>query len=474
MRASFVNPPPARGAPFIREGRCMQSADSWAAVWPPLTLAVLAAMARERGWEVDLIDGNVEPQLNVPRLLQRIEAQAPQLVLLNAALPALSEDAACAAAIKRRCPETRVVGFGGVFTLLGPDAMEAMPAVDLALCGEPEQTFAELLRRLEAGRELAGLAGLMWRDEAAQIRRGPARPFLEDLDSLPLAARDLLRNRRYRLPHNGRPFTLINVARGCPYPCIFCIGTVYYGDRLRRHSVRYVLDELGHCQQQLGLYDFLFWEEIFTLDVDFGVRLCEGILARGWDISWATTTRADLLQRPLLQLMKRAGCSLLGLGIESAHQQILDAAGKRCTVEQIRRGVVLCHEVGMPTMGHLVFGLPGETPETAEQTMQHVLELGLDYIQCYPAVPAPGTTLGTMARERGWLRARRWEDYDFGGASVMDTGTITPAQVDEARRRMYRRFYLRPRYVARQLVRLARNPRQLLQASRFLNWIRGG
>ena len=473
MRVSLVNPPPVRGVPFIREGRCMQSADSWAAVWPPLSLAVLAAMARDRGWEVDLLDGNVEPKLNVARVVDRLEAFGPNLVLLNAALPALTADAACAAAIKRRCPGALVVGFGGVFTLLGPEAMDAMPAVDVALQGEPEQTFSELLERVRQGVPLEDLAGLTWRD-GAEVLAGPARPFMEDLDQLPHAARDLLHNDRYRLPHNGRPFTLINVARGCPYPCVYCIGTVYYGKRLRRHSTAYVLEELEQCQRDHGLHDFLFWEEIFTLDREFGTRLCEGILARGWKISWATTTRADLLGRDLLVLMKRAGCTLLGLGVESAHQQILDNAGKGCSVEQIRRGVALCREVGLPTMGHFVFGLPGETPRTAQETIRYGLSLGLDYIQCYPAVPAPGTTLGRMAAEAGWLRATRWEDYDFGGASVMDIGTITPAEVDAARRQMYRRFYLRPTYVARQLARLLRSPKQLLQASRFFNWIRTG
>ena len=471
MRVTLVNPPPTRGVPFIREGRCMQSADSWAAVWPPLSLAVLSAMARQRGWEVDLVDGNVEPELNTALLVDRVEAFDPHLVLLNAALPALTADAACAAAIKRRCPRALVVGFGGVFTLLGQDAMDSMPAVDVALIGEPEQTFAALLALTAAGRPPRDLAGLSWRDNG-RVVQGPARPLLQDLDTLPLAARDLLDNRRYRLPHNGRPFTLINVARGCPYPCVFCIGTVYYGMKLRRHSTEYVLAELEQCQQQHGLRDFLFWEEIFTLDRDFGARLCQGIIDRGWRISWATTTRADLVDRELLTLMKRAGCTLLGLGIETAHQHILDAAGKRCTVEQIKHGVALCREVGLPTMGHFVFGLPGETPQTARETIRYALGLGLDYIQCYPAVPAPGTHLGRMATEAGWHRATRWEDYDFGGPSVMDIGTITPEQVDEARRQLYRSFYLRPTYVARQLSRLLRNPRQLLQASRFFNWVR--
>jgi len=470
MRISFVNPPPADGKLFIREGRCMQSADSWATVWPPLTLAILAAIARDRA-EVDLFDCNVEHDYDIERTVQRIREFQPDMVLLNIAFPSLRSDTACAAAIAAACPDAILVGFGGFFTILDEQAMQACPPLHLGLTGEPEDSFAELLELALAGQPLRDIPGLMWHQDG-DIHKGPPRPLIEDLDRLPYPARDLFHNDRYLLPHNGQPFTLINLARGCPHHCSFCIATVYYGRGSRRHSVDYILEELERCQRDHGLRQFLFWEEIFTLDRDFGLGICEGIIQRGWDISWASTTRADRLDRELLSAMKRAGCMLLGLGIESAHQPILDGVNKGETVEDIQRGVLLCRQEGIPTMGHIVFGLPGETPETAEATIRYVLSLGLDYIQCYPAVPYPKTGLGERAAKEGWLRADGWDSYDFGGDSVMDIGTITPAQVDQARRDLYRRFYLRPGFAARQLPQLIRRPRQLLQASRFLNWMR--
>jgi anaerobic magnesium-protoporphyrin IX monomethyl ester cyclase len=473
MRILLLNPPPVDGARIIREGRCMQRADSWATPWPPLSLSILAALARRAGAEVELWDGNVEPGASEASALRSLRRFQPELVVFAPAFPTLGTDAAFAQALAQARPGLRVLGFGGLFTLLEEQAMQACPAVDWGIVGEPEQSFEELVSALLAGESPEGLPGLMWR-EGAEVRKGPPRPLLQDLDSLPFAARDLLRHGRYRLPHNGRRYSLVNIARGCPFPCTTCIATIYYGREFRRHSVDYLLRELTRCVREHGLRDFLFWEEIFTLHRDFVLELCEGILAADLRISWAATSRADHLDLELLRTMRRAGCTLLGLGIESASQQLLDAMGKRTRLEDVRRGVRLCRQAGVKSMGHFVLGLPGETPATLDETVRSVTGLGLDYIQAYPLVPYPKTSVGELAREQGWITARRWEDYDLGGACILETPQLPAAEVDRARQRMYRRFYLRPHYVARQVGSLARHPRQLLQASRFLRWIGTG
>lgn len=446
----------------------MQSVTSWAAIWPPLTLAGLAAIARGYG-ETGLFDCNVEAGYGIPETVARVKAFAPDVVVVNTSFPSIEGDGACAEAIKEACPDAVVVGVGQFFTLLGREAMASCPGFDIGIVGEPEITFRELLEALDSGEPLSGLPGTMSRGNAHTT---PPRPFAEDLDELPFPARDLLRNDRYRLPDNGRPFTLVNIARGCPHACIFCIAPAYHGKKIRRHSLEYVLEELDICQTSLGLRDFLFWEEVFTMDRAFGLALCDAILEKGWRISWATTTRADSVDPEILAAMKKAGCFLLGLGIESGNQAILDASRKRETVEDMTRAVALCREGGLKTMGHFVFGLPGETPQTAAETVRFALALGLDYMQCYAAVPYPGTELGDMAEREGWLTSKRWQDYDFGGASVLDIGTIAPSDVDRFRRELFRRFYFRPAYLARQLAGLLAHPRQFAQAATFLKWMR--
>jgi radical SAM superfamily enzyme YgiQ (UPF0313 family) len=470
MKISLVNPPPVKGKKYIREGRCMQSIDSWAAIWPPLTLAILATIAREYG-EVDLFDCNVEDDYDVAKTVQRVQVFNPEVVVVNTSFPSIEGDEGCAEAIKNASPSVLIVGFGVFFTLLDERALQACPAFDVGISGEPEITFKDILEKVANQDVVATLPGLMWREGKA-IVCGKRRPFIENLDKLPFAARDLLRNNRYILPHNGHPFTLINVARGCPYPCTYCISPVYYGKKVRRHSHEYILDEMEYCKKEHKIFDFLFWEEIFTLDRDFGIGLCEAIGRKGWNVSWATTTRADCVDKEILITMKKNGCSLLGLGIETTHQHILDNANKNESVDDIRRAVELCKEVGLKTMGHFIFGLPGETPETAHETIMSAREFGLDYMQCYAAVPYPKTSLGEMAREKGWITSEKWADYDFGGRSILDTGTISPEEVDRARTNMFRKFYFRLGYILKQLGMLITHPRQMVQASKFLKWMK--
>jgi radical SAM superfamily enzyme YgiQ (UPF0313 family) len=372
--------------------------------------------------------------------------------------------------VKDKCDRALILGFGVFFTLLEETSLLDTEGYDVAICGEPEETFDEFLQNFQREGKVVPIRGLIWR-EGNQIKRGDHRPFIQDLDTIPMAARDLLKNERYKLPHNGHPFTLVNVARGCPYPCTFCIANVYYGKKLRHHSVDYVVSELETCISHFGIRDFLFWEEIFTLNKIFGTTLCDEILKRGLKISWATTTRADLVDEEILKKMKEAGCELLGLGIETCSQQILDNAQKNETVDQIRRAVALCKKVGMPTMGHFIFGLPGETEETAQETIGFLSSSGLDYMQCYCAVPYPKTPLGDMAKEKGWLVAKSWSEYDFGGHSVMDIGTVSPEDVDRYRTTAFRKFYLRPRFMLKQLSRIT-SLRQLLQAAQFMKWMR--
>jgi radical SAM superfamily enzyme YgiQ (UPF0313 family) len=468
MKLFFVNPPTIDGEKYIREGRCMQSVDSWAAIWPPLTLAILASIGKKYG-EVRMIDCNVESPTSEETLKEIVNFH-PDIVVVNATFPSIDSDALFAKLVKDACTNAIVLGFGVFFTLLEETALLDTKGYDVAIVGEPEETFDEFCANFQHKGKVAPLKGLMWR-EGREIKKGDPRPFIKDLDTIPIAARDLLKNERYTLPHNGHCFTLVNVARGCPYPCIFCIANIYYGKKLRHHSIGYVINEIETCITHHGIKDFLFWEEIFTLDKAFGIALCDEIMRRGLNISWATTTRADQVNEEILTKMKDAGCELLGLGMESCSQKILDNAQKHETVDQIKKAVELCKKVSMPTMGHFIFGLPGETEETAQETIKYITTSGIDYMQCYCAVPYPKTPLGEMAKQQGWLVAKRWSDYDFGGRSVMDTGTVSPDDIDRYRNTAFRRFYLRPRFILKQL-KLVTSIRQLIQAAQFTKWMK--
>jgi anaerobic magnesium-protoporphyrin IX monomethyl ester cyclase len=468
VKTYLLNPTLQGNSRYIREGRCMQKASSWASAWPPLSLTILATIAQEWG-NVRLLDGNVE-KVRLEPLLSDIRSFAPGLVVISSGFPSIDEDMHVAAKVKEAFPEVRLVTFGVYFTMLGTRGFSQYPFLDFAITGEPEATFTELGSVLCRGESrFDGIAGILFRDKDG-LRQNAPRPPITDLDIIPHPDRSLLKNSRYRLPHNNRVYTLVNTARGCPHRCTFCIVAGYYGSVVRKHSIPYILDELKECVLRYGIREFLFWEEAFTLDKKYLLEFCRALADAHLPVHWAATTRAGSLDDEIVAAMKKAGCTLCGLGIESADQGILDRALKQQTVADVRRAVALCRKHRLATMGHFIFGLPGETEATARATIRFMLKLGIDYMQCYCAVPYPNTALGAEAEEKGWIRAGKWARYDFGGTSVMSTDSMTSEEVDRFRARAFRAFYFRPWYIAKKLFS-GLSVLRLIRAADFRSWM---
>jgi radical SAM superfamily enzyme YgiQ (UPF0313 family) len=469
MKTYILNPTLKDEDQFIREGRCMQKASSWATAWPPISLALLGTLAQKWG-EVRLLDGNVEPPSR-EELLEDIRTFAPQCLLINTGFPSIDADMATAKLIKDAFPDIKLIAFGVYFTMLKKEGYANYPFLDVAMMGEPEETFMELLEAFAEGKKpLSIIQSIIFQENNQTVMTG-MRPLLDDLDKLPMPDRKLLKNDQYRLPHNNQVYTLINSARGCPYDCTYCIVKTYYGQKLRKHSIDYVIREIKHCQEEYGIQEYLFWEEAFTLDKNYVLELCDAIIKNNIKIKWAATTRVSSLTEEIVAAMKKAGCYLIGLGIESSSQEILDLAKKKQTVAEVERAVAICKKFKLQTMGHFIFGLPGESRQTAEQTLKFMKRLGIDYMQCYCAVPYPGTELGEMAKAKKWVRAEKWSQYDFGGNSIMDTDQLTHDEVDEFRRRAFFGFYFRPWYVVKKVF-TDLSIRQLFKLSTFTDWMK--
>lgn len=469
MKVVLVNPPAIMGMDFIREGRCMQSSNSWATPWPPVTLAIMASLA-EPYMEVHLFDFIIE-KTNRKAARKIVTELEPDLLVVNTGFPSIDGDMEFAADMRRSMPGCFILSFGVFFTLLKEKGLEYCHPVHAAIYGEPELTFEEFVREFSLTGEVPFINGLILR-EGERVVSTPSRPLIQDLDQLPYPNRALLKNELYVLPNKGKRFTLINSARGCPFKCVFCIAPVYYGKRVRRHSIAYIIQEIETCMNVHGIESFLFWEESFTSDKSFCIELCKEIIRLNLNIEWAATTRAASLDDEILSYMKQAGCMLLGLGIETSNQIILNRARKSESVEEINRAVSLCRDAKIPAIGHFIFGLPGETPSTAQQTIEYAMHLGLDYVQAYCAVPYPGTELGDLAKNNGWIEATGWSQYDFGGRSIMRIGSIKPEEVNRARQKLLRKFYTRPSYIIARIIEI-RSLKRLLKISSFVKWIIG-
>jgi radical SAM superfamily enzyme YgiQ (UPF0313 family) len=306
-----------------------------------------------------------------------------------------------------------------------------------------------------------------------EIHHNPDRPFVRDLDDLPFPAWDLIRTALYRMPFSGERFLLVGTGRGCPHACTFCADRTYYGNRLRLRSPASVADELERNGRDFGIRDFLFWSESFTLSRRFAISLAEEIIRRRLDVRWVCNSRVDHVDRELLALFRRAGCWMIGYGIESGVQRILDSVRKGATVEQARAAVEASHAAGLQVTGHCVLGFPGETRADIVQTIRFALDIDLDFAQFYCAVPFPGSQLYREARAAGWICSDDWSRFEQN-FSVLNTPQLSAEEIMELRRAAYRRFYLRPRLIARTLKQthsLQQFGRLAGSVKDFLTWV---
>ena len=470
MKILIVNPPAYNKKDFIREGRCMQTKSSWAALWMPLSLCYIAALLRKNGHEILLIDCIAE-KLSEKALISKTLEFNPAFVVLNTAIPSVPGDMQSAAAIKKMLPETKIAVIGMFPSLYELESLSSFPQVDFAVMDEPEWVLAELAATITSGYGPENIRGLIFRDKKGIVVNERQDLRSNMLDDLPFPARDLLNNDAYRLPTDGKRFTLLSVGRGCPEQCSFCVANLYYGKKFRKRSVYSVIEEIEECITKFNINNFLFWGESFTADPLYGEAICDEIVKRNLRISWSTTSRVDTLTPGLLEKMKKSGCILLGMGIESYDQDVLNNAHKRITVRQIDKAVEMVRNAGIKSMGHFVFGLPGDTKASALKTIDFACK-NLSFAQFYCAIPYPKTEFGRFAAGANMITEEDFSKFELTRA-VTGNGILSAGEIKRMRDYAYLRFYFRPKMIIRTLKEIE-SPRALFSALNFMNWIRPG
>lgn len=442
MKVLLINPPPFGGVSYVREGRCMQRKGAWTTVWPPISLASIAGLLRSEGHEIKLLDG-IADNLSKDELKQVIKEFRPGAIIVNTATPSIVGDLEVAKLAKDVSSEIFTAAYGLQVTSLPEEMLKLQPALDACIRGEPEAIALDLIHAISHKKPLSKVKGISYR--AKKIQHNPDHEPIADLDKLPWPARDLLKQEKYTLPFTGNVFTTVLVARGCPFNCTFCVADKYYGKNFRTRSPTNVVDELEHLVKN-GISDFLFWSDTFTANKKWAMEVCDEIIKRGLEIRWVTNSRVDTIDEELMRKMKDAGCWMLGFGVESANQEILNNIKKGITISQVKRAIKTAKRVGMQSTLHFIFGLTGETKETIEETIAFAKKLNPDYAQFYCAIPYPGSEFSDYVNKQGWVRDAPWERYEQV-YSIIDRPGLSAEDIMEARSRAYKEFYVRPRKV---------------------------
>ncbi|GAB4316138.1 MAG: radical SAM protein [Candidatus Sumerlaeia bacterium] len=461
MNVLLLNCPILTGGLYMKElGRCGRKSVA-GEIWPQTGLAYLAAMALRGGHDARIIDAMAEA-LNLTETLDRITAAPPDFIIANVTTPTFLNDARVFAAIRERLPET-LLGMAGTHPSALPErTLQECPACDFIIVNEAELTVEAILQataavadrngRLEAMR---GLDGLALRRPDGGVQVNPRRKLLADLDALPRPARRLLPYRKYFMPFfEGEPFATVIPTRGCPWKCIFCRAGGVWGADIRVRTPENIMGELEELVHDLGIRHVVFMTDSLTLNRQWAKRFFHCLIEANLGLQWICNSRVDVVDPDMLSLMKRAGCTLVAYGVESGNEQILKRTRKEITLAQAERAIRWTREAGLLSMAYFIIGLPGETHQTIEDSINFAIKIDPDYVNFHVATPFPGTELYEMALQNAWITADNWEEFEEEGSAVMRTEALTPEDLVRAQRRAMQRFYLRPGRIVRELGKI--------------------
>lgn len=404
MRLALLYPPPwkipERGAPpdplngppaDFREGDL--DADFYQT---PYGLFSLGAQAIRAGHQVKVLNLSAYSWERTQAVLDELEADVYGMSCWTANRRGVG---LVAEAIKRRYPRATVVIGGPHATPLAREMLEHHPAIDCAVRGEGDVTFAELCERVRAGRSFEGVAGAVYRT-ASGIEAGPERDNVPDIDTL-------------ECPHRYYDTHIVMTSRGCPWACTFCGAETSWGRGFRGHSVPYVLDMLEAALRRVRVRMIQIKDDTFTTNKKRVLELCRGIRERKLNFLWSCDTRVDVLSEDLLREMRLAGCQRLSLGVESGSQTILDAIDKRITVDEIVEAAEMAKRYGVHVRFYMMLGNRGETAETFAETLAF-LERAKPHQYIFSCLSVfPGTADFHAAEKSGWLSREAYFTGDF-------------------------------------------------------------
>jgi radical SAM superfamily enzyme YgiQ (UPF0313 family) len=481
----LVNPPAPDGGIWIRSQHRVGRRSRENMVWPQVSLAQMAAILQDQ-YTVKVVDC-IGSKINWKQFTALLNQYQPRYYLTQVTAPTLENDMYGTFLAKNRGATT--MAYGTHVTPIPIETMKGFSTLDYVLYGEPDLTIRDLLDHLEGkldqrspeiqrifdkqngyspaivdGRvDLHGVRGIVWRDDK-RIVKNAARPFIADLDDLPIPAHELLPLQSYKMPMIKGPFTFIVTERGCPAGCTFCIKHVSYQNTVRLRSAEKIVEELW-VLNKLDIHNIHMYADLFTVSREQVMTLCQLILDQGLKVHWTCNSRVDYIDEEMLEMMAKAGCWFISWGIESGNPEILKHAHKGITLDRVRHSLALSHKAGIKNWGYFIIGLPGETEETIRHTIDFAKQLPLDIALFHIAAPHPGTPLFFEVVENGWIRkGTRWEQVDMDKETVLDYPQLSPDRLMYWQKRAWREWALRPGPAFTYLKMLVSDPSTFMNA----------
>jgi len=403
--------------------------------FPNVGLAYIAGYLRSKRRDCMLIDARFLG-IKTDDLIRKVCEAQPSVVGFSAMTHQIEDVAVAAAKLRDVLNKDVLFVVGGSHaTALPRETLLQYPVFDVAVVGEGEYTFYELVEAFEDQRSFADIKGIAWRDQD-KVKVNEPREFIKCLDSLPFPAWDFF---------PALKMYPVLSSRGCPFQCVFCMRAL--GNRVRKRSVKNVIEEIEWLVEKFGISFFGFCDETFTSDrkrvFDFARLMIEKGLSK--KVKWRAGTRVDCVDLELLQKMKEAGCTAISFGIESGNQRVLENIKKGITLEKAIVAVRLAKEAGLKTATYFIIGHPFETEETIRDTVNFATKLNAGFVVFGIMVPYPGTVVCEMAQKGEGnykIISSDWRDFNKTIGNSLELKNISRHELEKKQLYAYLHFYL--------------------------------
>ncbi len=441
----------------------------------PFYLGYATALLERDGYACCLIDGIAERILE-DVFIKRAVDFGPDLVVLEVSTASLDVDLRQARAIKAGCPGCRIAFAGPHVEMHEPAFLEKCLDVDFVLQGEYDVTLLGLVRALDAGEDVSEMHGIGLRLPDGSGRINPRAESIKSLDELPWPARKHLPMHNYYDLPGGIPEPSLQMwaSRGCPFRCNFCAWPqlMYGNNTYRTRDSIDIVDEIEYCVKEWGFRSFYFDDDTFNIGKKRILKICEELQRRNIHLPWAAMCRADTSDRETLMAMRDSGLIGIKYGVESASQELVDAADKGLDLSKVEATVAITRELGIRQHLTFSFGLPGETWKTVRQTIDFAKRLDPETVQFSIMTPYPGSRFYKQMVEAGHLLTDDYNQYDGSNTAVVCTEELSPEDLENALKMAYNEWdwhkLFRPFKSAHHFKRVLGRPRATWQTFKHI------
>lgn len=393
MNGVFLNLPHKERV--VRRYNCSYNAPTF--LLPPYELLTLTSLFREyHGSNVKFIDSIAENR-NLESVIEEIKLFDAEFILTIAGMEFIEDDILSIEEIKTKMPNVKVILFGYYAGEFAEQIMERAN-IDFIIHGEPDLIFRDLIHYFKREKEITDIKGISYRENGGSVVHAKGGKRIPDPNALPDPAYDLLNFKHYSEPFFPKPYAVLQSARGCPYTCNYCVKT--FGTKLTALTPENMFRQVRNLVQTQHIKSYRFIDDTFTAIPERVIEFCKLLVENNLShLKWSCFSRADTLNREMLEYMIKAGCTRIYFGMESGSQKVLNYYNKKYNINDVKDDIVFCKKLGFETIGLYMVGAPIETKEDLYDSIQSAIECKFDYITTFQLVMYPGTEIFNRLKE---------------------------------------------------------------------------